>query len=199
MYRKTRINLTRIFVGAIILLVLFSESKWETAYPLTEAILFLVGCVFVGVASIGRLWCTLYIAGFKTRHLITKGPYSICRNPLYFFSLFGGIGVGFVTETFTIPVIIMVFFAFYYPFVIQHEEKKLKTIHSEVFDDYCQNVPRFWPQWSLLKEPDEYIVAPLIFRKHSFQALWFVWIVGILELIEELKELNALPSYFSLC
>jgi protein-S-isoprenylcysteine O-methyltransferase Ste14 len=36
-----------------------------------------------------RLWCSLYISGYKNSQLITSGPYSLCRNPLYFFSFVG--------------------------------------------------------------------------------------------------------------
>jgi hypothetical protein len=32
------------------------------------------------VASLGRMWCSLYIAGSKDKELITNGPYSLCRN-----------------------------------------------------------------------------------------------------------------------
>jgi hypothetical protein len=45
----------------------------------------------------------------------------------------------------------------------------------------------------MLKEPNQYVVEPKIFRKHIFDALWFIWLLGILELIEELHELSILP------
>lgn len=198
MYRKTRVNITRLFVGALIVLLLVSKSKWEATSEVVCAILFLTGCVLVGIASLGRLWCSLYIAGYKTDHLVILGPYSVSRNPLYFFSLLGGVGVGLATETFIIPLAIAAMFAFYYPFVIRHEEEKLRMHHGEEFETYFRSVPQFWPKWSLLDEPKEYIVAPKVFRKHMYSALWFVWIVGILELIETLRELNVLPAPFSI-
>jgi hypothetical protein len=54
-------------------------------------------------------------------------------------------------------------------------------------------VPCFFPKISLLKEPEEYIVKPKVFRNHMFSALWFIWFTGILEIAEELHELNVLP------
>ncbi|GIS42766.1 MAG: hypothetical protein Ct9H90mP15_08060 [Candidatus Neomarinimicrobiota bacterium] len=30
---------------------------------------------------------SLYVEGFKTKKLITEGPYSMVRNPLYFFTV----------------------------------------------------------------------------------------------------------------
>ena len=165
---------------------------------MVSAALFLVGCVLVGIASLGRLWCSVYIAGYKTDHLVVVGPYSISRNPLYFFSLLGGFGVGLVTETFTIPLIILVMFALYYPFVIRHEENKLRNIYGDKYEAYFHSVPQFWPRWSLLEEPQEYVVTPKIFRKHMYSALWFIWIIGILELIEMFRELGILSSPFSI-
>ncbi len=35
-----------------------------------------------------------YIAGLKSKRVISYGPYSIMRNPLYFFSSLGFIGAG---------------------------------------------------------------------------------------------------------
>lgn len=198
MYRQVRIYLTRVFTTLLIILLLISGSKWETVSPLISAVLFLAGCFLTGIASLGRLWCSLYVAGYKTKHLIIDGPYSICRNPLYFFSLIGGIGVGLATETFTIPLLIFAAFGWYYPYVIRYEEEKLRKHHNEEFETYFRSVPRFWPKWSLLTEPDEYIVVPKTFRKHIFSALWFIWMIGILELIEMLREVNIIPAFFSI-
>jgi protein-S-isoprenylcysteine O-methyltransferase Ste14 len=186
------------FVGFLIVLLFISESKWEAREDIVCAILFLAGCVLVGIASLGRLWCSLYIAGYKTDHLITLGPYSVSRNPLYFFSLLGGLGVGLATETFTVPMLILIMFALYYPFVIRHEENKLRNIYGDQYEAYFRSVPQFWPKWSLLEEPNEYVVTPKVFRRHMYSALWFIWIVGILELLETLRELDPFSSFFHL-
>jgi protein-S-isoprenylcysteine O-methyltransferase Ste14 len=72
-----------------------------------------IGLALAGIASLGRLWCSLYIAGYKTEELITEGPYSIYRNFLYFFSFLGAIGVGFASESLLIPLIIPILFTSY--------------------------------------------------------------------------------------
>ncbi|MBN2077581.1 MAG: isoprenylcysteine carboxylmethyltransferase family protein, partial [Spirochaetes bacterium] len=59
-------------------------------------------------------------------------------------------------------------------------------------------VPSFFPSISKLKEPEEYIVKPIIFKRHLFDALWFIWLVGILEVIEAFHELNVLPVIFKI-
>lgn len=195
-YQQIRILSTQIAAGLLVVLLAVSSSHWELHYSLISGILFLVGCVLVGIASLGRLWCSLYIAGHKTTSLVVEGPYSVCRNPLYFFSLLGGMGIGFATETITIPIAILVLFALYYPHVIRLEEDKLRSRYGADYESYFQNVPRFWPKWALLHEPEEYTVNPRIFKRHILSALWFIWLVGILEMIEMLHELEVLKDHF---
>jgi len=197
-YQQLRIYLTRTLFGFLVVLLLISGSRLETESPVLCSILFLGGCVLAGIASLGRLWCSLYIAGHKTKDLVITGPYSICRNPLYFFSMLGGIGVGFVTETVAIPAIIAVAFMLYYPYVIRFEEEKLRAMHDQKYEDYFKKTPQFWPKWSLLTEPEDYVVNPKLFKRHMFSALWFIWLIGILEVIEALRETGILKTYFNL-
>lgn len=198
MFEKMRIHISQIFVVLLVVLICVSGNSWEVKAPILTFVLFLLGSVLVGIASLGRLWCSVYIAGYKTDQLITNGPYSMCRNPLYFFSLLGALGVGFVSETLLIPATILVCFAVYYPLVIKSEEAELARLHKNEFEMYFKRVPRFFPRLTNLTEPEEYIVKPMIFRRHIFSALWFVWLLGILETIEGLHQLNILPTIFNI-
>jgi len=198
MIEKLRIYISQIFVVSLIILICVSRSSWEDDFHTISAALFFLGAILVGIASIGRLWCSVYIAGYKTDHLVTQGPYSMCRNPLYFFSLLGGVGVGLCSETLLIPLVILIAFAGYYPFVIKSEEAELIRLHKSQFEIYMKEVPRFFPKISLLKEPEEYIVKPIVLKRHMFDALWFIWLTGILEVIEELHELKVLSSIFTI-
>jgi len=196
MIEKLRIHATQAFTVLLFLILLFTSSAWEEKSPVVTIILFFLGAVLVGIASMGRLWCSIYIAGYKTDRLIKEGPYSICRNPLYFFSFIGALGVGMATESFLIPFLIMITFTIYYPMVIKSEEAEMLKKHGKEYEAYLGLVPSFFPHISKLKEPDSYITKPIIFRKHIFSALWFVWLLGILELIEGFHELHVLPVIF---
>ncbi|MFC1579531.1 methyltransferase family protein [Thermodesulfobacteriota bacterium] len=163
-----------------------------------STLFFLTGCILIGIGSLGRLWCSLYIAGYKNSRLITTGPYSMSRNPLYFFSLIGGIGVALAAETLLFVFLVILLCGFFYPGVIRSEEQRLLRLHDKNFEDYCRKTPIFFPKLSILREPETYTVNPKIFRKNVFGALWFVWFAGILEMIEALHESEILPVLFIL-
>jgi protein-S-isoprenylcysteine O-methyltransferase Ste14 len=181
-----RIYLSRVF-GAVFFLLLAVTTSAQEGY-LTSGILFLGGLVLIGLATVGRVWCALYIAGYKNKVLVTSGPYSVSRNPLYFFSFLGFAGIGMATETITFTLATVAFFALLYPGVISREERQLVEKFGVMYKEYSQRTPRFWPDFSLLDEPGWYETNPRRFRRTAFAALWFVWLVGLIELIEALNE-----------
>jgi protein-S-isoprenylcysteine O-methyltransferase Ste14 len=196
-FRKLRTTVTRLYVAFLVILAIISTSKWKSD-EIAGSAFFLAGVVLVGIATVGRIWCSMYISGYKSKNLITIGPYSLCRNPLYFFSMLGGIGVGLTTETFTIPLLLLVVFALYYPNVIQREQKRLSELHNDKYTEYCKKTPCFLPSFLLFHEPKKYVMNPIIFRRSIFDNLWFIWLIGISELIDGLHQANALPSLFPL-
>jgi protein-S-isoprenylcysteine O-methyltransferase Ste14 len=194
--RKRRL-ITWLFAAALGALIMISASRSDE-YGVVGDLLFLVGLLLVGVATVGRLWCSLYISGYKTNVLITSGPYSVCRNPLYFFSLIGGVGVGLSTETVTIALIIAAGFLLLYPFVIRSEEKGLRKAHGDAYDKYVRDTPRFFPSFQRFHEPEEYTVRTRAFRRRVTDSMCFIWVVGALELIEALHEHHVIPVLFRL-
>lgn len=197
-FEKHRIAISRIFSAAAVGAILVSRSHWRTEAPLAASVLFCAGAVLVGIASLGRMWCSVYIAGYKTERLITAGPYSMTRNPLYFFSSLGATGIGLVTETFTVTAALLIAFAVYYPLVIRSEERRLLAVHGAAFAAYAAKTPRFFPDLSALTEPQTYEVKPVVYRKNALDAVWFVWILGALEIVKGLQSSGYLPTWFTL-
>jgi protein-S-isoprenylcysteine O-methyltransferase Ste14 len=195
---NNRIKLSQFFAAMLLILILFSTSIWEDKSLIIGDVLYLVGAILVGIATVGRLWCSLYLSGYKDNTLIMSGPYSISRNPLYFFSFLGSVGLGLATETIIVPLIVLIGFSLYYPYVIREEEKRLHNIHGTSYETYCQETPKFFPVFSHFAEPESYVVKPKIFRKRVFDSLWFVWILGILELFEAFHEYSVIPIFVKL-
>ena len=193
---SNRILVSRGFALAFFLLLLVTESTQEGS--IVSAILFLTGLALVGVATVGRLWCSLYISGYKNSELITCGPYSITRNPLYFFSFLGFTGIGLTTESVTLSLVFVLAFTLVYPLIISREEKFLQDKFGRGFDDYCARTPRFFPNLRAFHEPERYVVNPRQFRNTMVDVLWFVWLVGVIELVEALHEYHILTPLLRL-
>jgi len=194
---KYRIKITQ-FLGTILfILILFSHKNLEDI-PAIADIIFICGITLVGIGTIGRIWCALYISGYKHRILIQSGPYSICRHPLYFFSLLGGLGIGLATKTFTIPVIILLGFILFYPLLMDHEEKSLNKIFGKEFQSYFQRTPKFFPKFSLFNTPEECNVGIKVFTRALIRSFFFIWMIGLLELIGGFQQSGIVPTLFSL-
>lgn len=181
-----RILVSRSFGVLFFAVVLTMESLHEGS--LVSTTLFLIGLFLVAIATVGRLWCSLYISGYKDSQLITTGPYSICRNPLYFFSFLGFAGIGFATETLTLGMALGLLFLMGYPAVVQREEEVLRARFGAEFETYCARTPRFVPNLARFNEPETYLVNPRLFRRTMVDVVWFVWFVGIIEFVEALHE-----------
>lgn len=195
---RCRIPVAQVFTSLLIALVLFTRSRWSEIAPVVAVAFFAAGVVLAAVAALGRAWCSIYIAGYKGRVLVTEGPYSVCRNPLYFFSMLGGIGLGLTAKSLTVPFVFLGGFGLYYSLVIRREEEGLRRTFGRDYDDYERVTPRFLPRLSSLREPRDYVVHPRIFREHLLSAAWFVWLIALLAVVEALHDVRALPSFLAL-
>lgn len=191
---KQRIVISRVLAGFVVVLALLSEHSWPEG---TRDLLYEgLGFLLVVIASLGRLWSSLYIGGMKNKCIVASGPYSVVRNPLYFFSFIGLLGVGFATENNLCIALLFFSFLLYYPFVIRNEEKVLLSLHGQDYERYMQRTPRFIPNLSLLTEPEEYTVNARKFRQAMCDSMWFLWLFIIFHIVEELHNSNLLPVLF---
>jgi len=152
-----------------------------------------VGLGLIGVAIVGRLWCTLYIGGRKAAELVQDGPYSISRNPLYVFSSIGAAGVGAQTGSVTIALFFGVVTAVSFHFVAWREERLLSRIFGDSFTAYRARVPRFFPKLSLYRDSATVTVVPKRLYTTFIDSLVFFAALPISELIEWLQLHHYLP------
>jgi protein-S-isoprenylcysteine O-methyltransferase Ste14 len=194
---KIRINHTRLLVACVFLLLVTCRGSWVGS-GLWDGLFKFAGLGCVTVSGFGRAWTSLYISGYKLDSLIETGPYSVTRNPLYFFSLIGVIGMGLGSESFLVLSLLVVLFSLYYPSIILQEEKVLGERHGAAFAAYAERVPKFFPKMSLYSEPDTYLVNAIKYRKSLVDATYFIWIYGALLLVEKMHEGGILPTFLSI-
>jgi protein-S-isoprenylcysteine O-methyltransferase Ste14 len=194
---SNRILLSRVFVALALLMVVFIDDRWP-AHGFIESSLEMIGLLAVLLCCAGRLWCSLYIGGRKDKELVNQGPYSICRHPLYFFSACGTFGIAATSASLTVIAAVCVVFMLYYPSVMKQEEMKLERLYTEAYRDHCQRVPRFWPRWSLLKEPATHPFSSRLFRRACGDAVWFIIAWVLMMIIHELHGYGVIQPWFVL-
>ncbi len=188
-----RIWISRVIGALFIALIVFTSSRLTGS--VAGALLAFFGLLLVGLSVAGRLWCSLYIAGYKNQQLIRSGPYSMTRNPLYFFSFLGFTGIGMATQSLTIGLGTAILFLLFYPYVIRHEESFLRREFGADFDDYMRTTPRFWPNPKLLHEPEKWQVNPRTFRREVGDVLGFVLAVALVMLVGELHRMGLIEPW----
>lgn len=119
--------------------------------PLAEEHLALQSIRFVGLAFailglLMRIWSMGYL--LKKEELATAGPYGRTRNPLYVGTWAIGCGLALLAAwPFNLGLFLVfnVMFYFVYRAQIGIEEEMLTSIYGETYEEYCENVPRFFP------------------------------------------------------
>jgi len=194
---RHRIGVSRAFFVITIALILLTVSAWQ-ASGAALLVLRAIGFALVTVAALGRLWCSIYICGYKNRRVIQDGPYSIVRNPLYCFSLLGGIGIGFLFGSLVITALILLFFVWIYPITIRDEEENLERMLGQDYLDYKAKTPRLMPAFAQFSNVEQYTINIKQMQNAFFDAVWFLLAVPLLLAIDLAHRAQWLPTFFTL-
>ena len=173
----------------------FLRSYWPSGTLMHEGIEAL-GVVLIGVAVIGRAWCTLYIGGRKAEEVVRDGPYSVSRNPLYMFSFLAVLGAGMQTGSIVFgAILVFVSFLILRP-VIAREEEVLETRFAPQFAAYQRLVPRFGPRLGAWRDAHMLQASPALFWRTIADGALFFLTIPLLELLEHLQAVYDLPVWF---
>jgi len=173
------------------------HSTWNPGQGLHEAAE-QAGLVMIFLSILGRAWCALYLGGRKGRELMTLGPYSVSRNPLYAFSLVGVVGIGAQSGSLLLGPFLALLVYGVFRWVIDEEERLLRQAFGHEFDDYCRRVPRFGPRVSAWRSAERIEIAlPALWRTVR-DALPFLLALPIFEAIEALQHSGWLPVFIRL-
>jgi protein-S-isoprenylcysteine O-methyltransferase Ste14 len=174
-----------LFAG-IFAVVIFSPSLPQRTYVIEY--LETLSYLLVAVATVGRVWCGIYIFGHKSKVLCQDGPYSICRNPLYLFSFLGAMGVVIASNRILVIIGFASISCFYYFLVVKSEEKRLAQLFGRKYENYCSTVPRFRPNFRSYWSRERVETNPHLVFRSIVKNTWFFWLLCALEIIKALKE-----------
>jgi protein-S-isoprenylcysteine O-methyltransferase Ste14 len=154
------------------------------------------GIVAIIVCILGRTWASLYIGGRKIEEFVTNGPYSVMRNPLYFFSIVGAAGAGAQLGSVLSALIFGLLAAIVFRFVVVQEERLLAKRYGAAFEAYIARVPRFLPNLRLWGDtPTLTVIPPKMIRTFA-DATILLLSVPIAESCERLQQMGVLPVLF---
>jgi protein-S-isoprenylcysteine O-methyltransferase Ste14 len=153
----------------------------------------ITGFVCVAVACLGRIWCSVFIAGHKDEVLVTTGPFSHCRHPLYSFSILGALGLGLASRSPLLCVAVVVVISGLVMYAASCEEQFLADSFPEEFKAYVAATPNMW--WPAVRKaplPEKLDVRPEVYWKAfldagSFFVLWL--------LVALAAEYRAIPMF----
>jgi protein-S-isoprenylcysteine O-methyltransferase Ste14 len=185
------------FIIAGIAFVLVGDSRWPSGSFLHEAIEFF-GLGLIILCICGRMMCTLYIGGRKIETLVTAGPYSVVRNPLYSLSVIGATGMGAQLGSFTLAIATGAVVYFVFLLVILKEEQVLLGRFGKTYEEYLARVPRLWPDFSLWRDVEKVEVNPRLVRITALDASIFLLSIPLAEGFEYLHDIGLLPTLISL-
>lgn len=194
---KYRLPLSKAFVTIVLLLMVFTTSLWQLSNT-SVWIIDSIALLLLLVACLGRVWCIMYIGGHKNTSVVSAGPYSMVRNPLYVFSFVGAIGLVLMTHSFVIAALLLIFYVGIYPFVVAKEESNLHGLFGEAYQEYCDKTPRFVPSLKLYSTETKIPADANRMEKSLFDSGCFVLAFIALSGIRLAHDSGVIPVLFKL-
>jgi protein-S-isoprenylcysteine O-methyltransferase Ste14 len=151
------------------------------------------GVGLIAICILGRTWASLYIGGRKIVDLVTTGPYSITRNPLYFFSVIGAAGIGAQAGSITVALVCSCAGFLVFSVVARREEGLLLKQHRQSYVAYLKRVPRFFPNPFLWRDEPTLMVRPSRVYMTFADALLFMLAMPLAQACEYFQSTGILP------
>ena len=189
-HQRTRIHVLQaagVFIASAILLT--QPLVTGPVHQFVE----LTGVALVILCIAGRVWSSLYIGAKKNRELVTSGPYSITRNPLYLFSTIGAVGIGLMFGSVVAAAGLGLVAHGVLVGTAKREAEHLRTIFGPRYEAYSRETPLFWPKLSLYRDPEEIAFSPKALRRTFVDGLLFLAAFPIIEGVEHLQADGVLP------
>jgi protein-S-isoprenylcysteine O-methyltransferase Ste14 len=183
---------------ALIIVILGVFAVTRSTNAAVHQILDWTGLLLIVVCILGRCWCSLYIGGRKISELVRLGPYSLCRNPLYTFSILGAAGSMAQSGSLVLTAIGTVLCWAVFRMVVPTEEELLLSVHGAAYADYLAGTPRFVPDFRLWRDAEIVEVRPRRLALTLADGLVFLLIIPVSKLLDHLQTIGVIPVLLNL-
>lgn len=92
----------------------------------------------------------------KENHLVTTGVYAMVRNPIYSAFFLVCIGVILIESNLCLFVLPVIYYVYMTVFLIKTEEKWLRKLYGQEYEEYCRKVNRCIP-WIRRKKRKKFV------------------------------------------
>lgn len=145
-----------------------------------------------------RWWATLYIGGRKTVELVTDGPYSITRNPIYLGTLLLTLSVGAFLQSLTFLGTVLLVAVPYLLITVSDEEEDLGQRHSAAFVEYRRTVPALLPNFFLFHSRPVIELQTSGLKRELIRSCRWVWIPMLCDLAIHFRAETWWPTLLTL-
>lgn len=194
-YQAGRRAILAIIIVLVFTTLVFGGSRHD---ELMQEYIETLGLALVMIGVGGRLWATLYIGGRKSAVVVSTGPYSITRNPLYLFSSIAAAGVGAQTGSYVVTCLSLMLCAAFFHIVARREERFLSATLGDEYLSYLRQVPRFLPNPLIYRDNAEVTFQTDRIRATFVDGLVFLAAIVGLEAVEVAQEAGTVPILFRL-
>jgi len=192
-----RLFFSRVLGVGVLALALVSRPAWGTE-PRAAIAFETAGFALLLLAALGRLWTTAFIGGRKRSVLVTEGPYSVMRHPLYGFSLVGFIGTGLAFGSLTIAGLLGVTFALTHWPTMRAEDAWLRARFGQDFERYARAVPSLLPAPHRFRTPEILHVDSSVFARAVIESAAVLAVFPIARVAAWAHAAGILPAVFPL-
>ncbi len=123
-----------------------------------------------------RFWATLFVGGRKNELVVTDGPYSLCRHPLYLGSIVLALSAALFLKSPLLAVASAVLAVAYSLLTIPAEEEHLSATLGAPYRDYCTRVNRLWPSFRQFQTPPRLTIDVHALYLEVARASRWVWL-----------------------
>jgi len=150
-------------IGIILVSVFCFETSPNSIIPYASN--FAISLILLGLAT------RMYASGFvlKNKELSTTGPYAFMRHPLYTGNIMILIGLCLINGFFWSFITAFIFLWFYYPTAIEYEDRKLKSLFPDTWEEWASITPALMPKIDLKGTINGKIFSRLDLRSWSLK------------------------------